>query len=202
MQTMINISYLGLVVVLAAACAGVDIDDIRAHEQAWQDRHISTYVFVYREFCFCDPHEEAGNRVLVQDGRAQSAVGVHSGLPYPDAALTIDDLFDRVLESVQSEPHPDEFSIHYDPKRGFIDKFDIDPDDDTEDDSYGLEVACFSKDPAGCPVRVFTPEQCKAQHGEVTQLLEKSPEYSCQSPFTTIVAQVEPGVSVCCTGDA
>ena len=196
-----SIACLGLAVVLAAACDGVDIDDIRAHEQAWRDRHISTYVFVYTELCFCDPHEFAGNRVLVQDGRAQSAVGVQSGLPYPDAALTIDDLFDRVLEFVQSEPNPDEFSIHYDAKHGFIDQFSIDPDDDTEDDSYILAVTCFSKDPEACPVRVLTPEQCNAQSGEVTQLLDTWPADSCQYPFTTIIAQVEPGVSVCCTRD-
>ena len=192
----VRYTVLALLAALSAAC-GVDMEEIRDHQRAWQRENISDYVFVYKENCFCNDREPSGVRVDVRDGQAQSNVGATSGISFPDAALTLDDLFDRALQFLERHSTPDEFAIRYHPELSFIEHFNADPEHDAEDDNYGFEVRCFARASNACAVPALTAEECLARDGEVKVVPAGSSYASCDSPYE-IVAQVDPGSSMCC----
>lgn len=122
----------------------VDRAAIRIARNRWHDQNIHDYEFVYSQDCDCPAVDPAGVRVDVEKDVAISAVGDKDGIPYPDAAITIDGLFDKVL--AKTENGADKFDVHFNDERRFIDRITVDPDENTPNDQYSFTVPCFAPD--------------------------------------------------------
>jgi Family of unknown function (DUF6174) len=196
---------LGLAVLLAGCDVDFDVDKIvdrvaiRTAKRKWQEENIHDYVFVYREQCNCAGNADpSGTRVIVHDDKAESAVGTKTGVPFPDGAVTIDDLFDRVL--AKTEDGADDFDVHYDKERNFIDNVTLDPDENTKDDEYGFSISCFSPEDMYCAFPMITAEECQQSAGKITPIPQEDPQKVCGGEPTGGFGQVERDVSVCCPG--
>lgn len=177
----------------------VDRTAIRVAKNRWKEQKIHDYNFVYQERCDCPETDPAGIRVEVLGDKAQSAVGDENGIPFRDSALTIDDLFDRVL--AKSDDGADDFDVHFNDQRRFIDRVTLDPDDKVDDDEYGFEIPCFSPEEKACPFPVITETECEAKSGVITAIPKDAPEKMCNAGSSG-GGQVERDVSVCCVPDA
>ena len=175
----------------------VDRAAIRAAKRKWQEKEIHDYTFVYRETCNCFKPDLAGIRVEVKDDEAVSALGSKNGIPAPDKAVTIDDLFDNVLE--RSEAGVDQFDVDFDKERNFIEQVSLDPDENAKDDEYGFNIPCFTNEDMLCEFPLITAEECEQSNGSVTPIPETDPEKVCgDEPAKSMFGQVERDVSVCC----
>jgi hypothetical protein len=194
------------VIAIAGLLFGCDVDfdvdkivdraAIRAAKRKWQEKEIHDYVFVYQESCNCFKPDLSGIRVVVENDKAVSAVGAENGIPVPDKAVTIDGLFDNILEL--SEEGVDEFEVDFDKERNFIEQVALDPNKNTEDDEYGFNIPCFSNEDMLCEFPLITPEECQQSGGMVTPIPEEDPESVCGGQPTSGFGQVERDVSVCC----
>lgn len=180
------------------ACGGAaDVNDIRAHQRAWQAQNSGSYVFVYFEGCFCATPDQAGIRVLVDGDKAVNAFGVSNGLPAEGQARTIDDLFDEAIAEASLDP--DTFTIHYDGQRSFIDKLQVDPDSNAEDDSSSLSVRCFATEATGCPVATLSEAECAEMNGVVTPVNHEHVGLTCGAVWPGAVGQISTQSDhVCC----
>ncbi len=175
----------------------VDRAAIRAAKRKWQEKEIHDYVFVYREQCDCSMPDSGGIRVEVKSDKAINAVGAKNGIPLPDKAVTVDTLFDNVLE--RSEDGVDQFDVEFDKERNFIEQVLLDPNETVEDDEYGFDIPCFSNEDMLCAFPLITAEECQESNGTVTPIPDEDPEHVCgEDPERTSFGQVERDVSVCC----
>jgi hypothetical protein len=169
---------------------------IRVAKKKWKEQGVKDYTFVYQERCACSETDTAGVRVEVGDDHALHAVGAENGVPFPAEAITIDQLFDRVLEAAKDGV--DDFSVVFDSQRKFIKRISLDPDENVDDDEYGFEIPCFSPEDTHCAFPLITAEECTEQEGEVTTLPTVHPAAVCEGGLSSARGQVERDVSVCC----
>lgn len=174
----------------------VDRAAIRVGKKKWKEQGIKDYTFVYQERCFCNETDVAGVRVEVRDDHAVHAVGAENGVPVPDAALTIDQLFDRVLAA--AEDGSDKLSVDFDSARSFIKRVSLDPDENVQDDEYGFDIPCFSPEDTRCSFPLISFEECAAQQGVVAAIPTLHPESVCEGGVSNARGQVERDVSICC----
>jgi hypothetical protein len=177
----------------------VDRTAIRVAKKRWMEQKVHDYNFVYQEKCFCAETDSSGIRVEVRGDKALSAVGSSNGVPFPDAAVSIDELFDRVL--AKSADGADDFDVHFNDERRFIDRVTLDPDENAEDDEYGFEIPCFSPEEKACPFPLVSEDKCKEKAGVVTEIPKNDPDNVCEAGSSGL-GQVERDVSVCCVPDA
>lgn len=174
----------------------VDRSAIRVGKKKWEEQNIKDYTFVYQERCACDAKDVAGIRVEVADDHAVNAVGAKNGVPFPEAALTIDQLFDHLLAAAKDGS--DKLLATFDSERHFIKRVTLDPDENTQDDEYGFEIPCFSSDGSRCVFPLITPEACADQEGAVAMIPTLHPEAVCDGGLSSARGQTERDVSVCC----
>jgi hypothetical protein len=120
----------------------IDRAAIRIAKNRWKEQDVHDYQFVYQEECACPTTDPSGVRVDVQNDKAVEAIGNKNGIPYPDAAITLDQLFDEVL--AKTEDGADQFDVHFNDERRFIDRLSVDPDDKVADDEFSFNVPCFA----------------------------------------------------------
>ncbi len=139
------------VTALALATAGCGIVDSDGKERQrelndartrWRAAELSDYHYEVRQLCFCGL---GGVRidVVVRDGVVVGATQVDGGEvidvgQQPWAAPSIDDLFERIQEILDEDPH--EFSAEYDPVLGYPVTVSADPVRNAVDEEWGVEV--------------------------------------------------------------
>jgi hypothetical protein len=187
-----------LISVAAIGCGGVDVDDIRQHQQSWREADIQDYAFVTHVGCFCDLTDFDGIRHEVRNGHVVSAVGVATGLPFSEEARTIDDIFEEAISSAREDP--DVFRIRYDETHDFIRALEVDSDSDAEDDGFTIEVRCFSTDvDNGCPVTTLSEAECAEADGTPREVAEPDPWLTCEPAYPGPIGRISSSDRVCCT---
>jgi hypothetical protein len=177
----------------------VDRTAIRVAEKRWKEQDIHDYQFVFEEHCACPQTDSSGIRVEVRGDKPISAVGNSSGLPSPGSAVSIDDLFARVL--AKTDDGADDLDVHFNDERRFIDRVTLDPDKNKKGDEYGFEIPCFSPEEKLCPFPEVSENECKGKNGVVTAISTDHPDEVCGAGSSG-AGQVERDVSVCCVPDA
>ena len=110
--------------------------EIAAKAQSWQQRAITDYTLVYREFCFCPGGEIT---VVVRDGQIDRATReTRNGRTEPVSnPQTIDGLFATIL---RAQREADELTVRFDEDFDYPDSFTIDWFRSAVDDEYGVSV--------------------------------------------------------------
>jgi len=148
------------------------IEVVRAQKQSWASHALRDYVFVVQEHSMVMDLTTANARVVVVDGRVQSA----SSLLYGGSAdlsimslPTIEALFDDAegAATLGKRGVPYAFEATYDATYGFPLRIWSNPRDDLADDESGFDIMCFSTEPTGCAPVWLTIEQCTAASGKV-----------------------------------
>ena len=185
--------------VIAEGCGDVGQDELQVQRSKWHALGVGDYAFIWRESCFCNVPDSEGIRVEIHEGLATTAVGVSVAEAEPEYAVTIDGIFDRVLEFLEHDPEVHE--IRYDPTYHYPAEFNGDLDTNAEDDSYSLVVSCFARDPEqGCPVLSVTSDECAARGGVSKPLPMLGGSPVCDGyPAYGRISDAD-AASVCCKG--
>jgi hypothetical protein len=190
---------LALLFLSGLGCSSVDVDDIERHQQSWREAGIHDYAFVSHLVCFCTPTDRDGIRTEVRNDIAVAALGVSTGLPFPDQAQTIDDIFEQALDSARSDPY--EFEIAYNSTHGFVRTLQVDDARNTADDEFSIDVTCFSKDvDDGCPVVALSEAACAAAGGTPRKVAEPDPWQTCDSTDQDPLGRISDSDLICCPG--
>jgi len=139
-----------VVALLAAALSGCS-DPIGPRAEAlqearslWESGGHDDYAFRYELFCFCPV--EGPVDIWIEADSVAAATVVRTGEPVPVGQLsmypTIDELFDRLEESLGQDPV--QFDIEYDAEVGYPSSGSIDISVQIADEEYSFTVENFN----------------------------------------------------------
>jgi hypothetical protein len=139
--------FLGLLLVTVSACGddplGPEVEALASARARWESTGYTDYSYLYRLSCFCPPQLLEKARVRVSDGQITDVYLVHSDSPAPPDSYsfyhTIDGLFDRLAESLASDPVI--FEVRYDGAAGYPTSAQVDISEQIADEEYSFTAS-------------------------------------------------------------
>ncbi|MGB5525448.1 MAG: DUF6174 domain-containing protein [Gemmatimonadota bacterium] len=138
---------LGLLLVMVNGCGddplSPEVEALAGARARWESAGYTDYTYLYRLSCFCPPQLLETARVSVSDGQISEVYLVDSDTPAPPDSYTwyhtIDGLFDRLAESLASDPVI--FEVTYDGVAGYPRSAQIDISEQIADEEYSFTAS-------------------------------------------------------------
>lgn len=120
--------------------------DFNEHKSLWDTQDIDTYTYVFQRSCECLPQDTAPKQVDVVDGMVVSVDGQSAsvdGQPLQAFANipTIDGLFDKIQQAIDSNPY--RMNIQYDETLGYPSNMFIDYEEKLADEEFIVSAQHF-----------------------------------------------------------
>lgn len=130
--------------ILFSSCSdpvGPAWQDLRTNLERWDSRQVADYSFEYRLNCFCGGPGARAVMIVVRNGEVDAVSVIDDGSPGFDVGEypTVDELFDRLGEALEREPHSVRAS--YDPHLGHPTSVFVDFEPDVADEEWGFEIS-------------------------------------------------------------
>jgi hypothetical protein len=157
----------------------------------WKKKGPSSYTYVLETSCFCPAVEPV--RVVVLEGVVAESVGMTTGLPRDDYAMTMTTFLENVRAIAKKDPS--DFDADYDAELGYVKKVSVDYSKGTADDEFSTVVSCFSAsaEATACPLPVLS--SCG---GEVRSVNAENPLFQTCEGGLLPTGRVEGTDQVCC----
>jgi hypothetical protein len=138
---------LGLLVVTVNGCGddplSPEIEALASARARWEATGYTDYTYLYRLSCFCPPQLLETARVSVADGQITAVYLLDSDAPAPPDSYnlyhTIDGLFDRLAQSLASDPVV--FEVTYDGAAGYPRSAQVDISEQIADEEYSFTAS-------------------------------------------------------------
>lgn len=120
-----------------------EVEALASARARWEATGYTDYTYLYQLSCFCPPQLLETARVSVSDGQITEVYLVDSDTPAPPDSYTwyhtIDGLFDRLAESLASDPVV--FEVTYDGAAGYPRSAQIDISEQIADEEYSFTAS-------------------------------------------------------------
>jgi hypothetical protein len=159
--------------------------------ELWKKKGPSSYTYIVETSCFCAAVEPV--RVVVVEGMVAESVGMNTGLPRDEYAVTMTTFLENVRAITKKDPS--DFDADYDAELGYVKRVSVDYSSGAADDEFSTVVSCFiaSTEAAACPLP--TPSSCQ---GEVRSVNAENPLYRTCDGGLLPTGRVDGTDQVCC----
>lgn len=119
---------------------------LKKNKDLWNSHNIGHYKLQQSKSCYCYFEEGVNNWRLEVSNAPDQFLKFNGQLvaEFPEFAVSIEHLFDRIEMELKQEPFPYQVDIQFDPEYGYPEKFSIDKDQFMADEEYAYVNSNFS----------------------------------------------------------